>query len=207
MNKKYSGILIMVLCFALLLAGAGLLYGKLGDSLGSQLLAENPQEQAAVPESDGTQAEDAEEIDYTAPDITVYDEEGNAVSLSDFEGTPVVLNFWASWCGPCKGEMPDFNQVYLEYDGTVDVEFMMVNLTDGMQETKEKAMKFVEEGEFAFPVYYDTDMDGMRTYGVQAVPVTYFINAEGDLVTYAKGAIDAETLKKGIEICMTTVIE
>jgi len=83
----------------------------------------------------------------------------------------------------------------------------MVNLTDGMQETKEKAVKFVEEGGFAFPVYYDTDMDGMRTYGVQAVPVTYFINAEGDLVTYAKGAIDAETLKKGIEICMTTVIE
>jgi len=194
----------MVICFAALMAVAGLLYGKLDDKVGSQLLVENPQQQAEV---SGSVGETAEETDYTAPDITVYDKDGNAVSLSDFKGTPVVLNFWASWCGPCKGEMPDFDKVYLEYDGTVDVEFMMVNLTDGMQETKEKAVKFVEEGGFAFPVYYDTDMDGMRTYGVQAVPVTYFINAEGDLVTYAKGAIDAETLKKGIEICMTTVIE
>ena len=204
MDKKQKGILIMVICFAVLMAVAGLLYGKLDDKVGSQLLVENPQQQAEV---SGSVGETAEETDYTAPDITVYDKDGNAVSLSDFKGTPVVLNFWASWCGPCKGEMPDFDKVYLEYDGTVDVEFMMVNLTDGMQETKEKAVKFVEEGGFAFPVYYDTDMDGMRTYGVQAVPVTYFINAEGDLVTYAKGAIDAETLKKGIEICMTTVIE
>jgi len=204
MDKKQKGILIMVICFAALMAVAGLLYGKLDDKVGSQLLVENPQQQAEV---SGSVGETAEETDYTAPDITVYDKDGNAVSLSDFKGTPVVLNFWASWCGPCKGEMPDFDKVYLEYDGTVDVEFMMVNLTDGMQETKEKAVKFVEEGGFAFPVYYDTDMDGMRTYGVQAVPVTYFINAEGDLVTYAKGAIDAETLKKGIEICMTTVIE
>ena len=188
-------ILILVLVLALLMVGGTLLY--------KQLLS-NMMPGIAVTEEDG---ETEAETKHLMPDFTVYDAEGNPVQLSDFRGKPVVLNFWASWCGPCKREMPEFDKVYLEYDGTVDVEFMMVNLTDGMKETKEKAMQFVEEGGFAFPVYYDTDLDGMRTYGVQAVPVTYFINADGDLVTYIKGAIDAETLKKGIEICMTTVIE
>ena len=133
-----------------------------------------------------------------APDFTVYDADGNAVNLSDFIGKPVVVNFWASWCGPCKMEMPDFDEKYQE--NGEKVHFLMVNMTDGFQETLEKAKKFVEESGYTFPVYYDTDMDAAMTYGVNSIPSTYFIDAEGHAIARAAGMIDAETLQYGIQM-------
>ena len=79
----------------------------------------------------------------TAPDFTVYDLDGNPVSLSDYFGKPIVLNFWASWCGPCKMELPDFQETYDELGG--DVQFLIVNLTDGSRETVETASAYLKE--------------------------------------------------------------
>ena len=147
-----------------------------------------------------TEAEEAasEEEAVQAPDFTVYDKEGNAVNLSDFIGKPTIVNFWASWCGPCQMEMPDFDEKYLELGD--EINFVMVNMTDGSQETLETAMKFVEESGYSFPVYYDTDMDAAMTYSVSSIPSTFFIDAEGHAVAWAQGMIDAETLQKGIDM-------
>ena len=148
--------------------------------------------------NDGSEtAEQSAERDVPkAPDFTVYDAEGNAVHLSDFAGKRVIVNFWASWCGPCKSEMPDFNEKYLEIGE--EIQFMMVNLTDGSRETVETASAFVSEQGYVFPFYYDTDLNGADTYGVYSIPCTYFINEEGYCVAQATGAIDMETLEKGI---------
>ena len=135
-----------------------------------------------------------------APDFTVYDMEGNAVSLSDFRGKPVVLNFWASWCGPCRSEMPDFQKIYEEYKE--DVVFLMVNLTDGSQETVETVTSFIEKSGYTFPVYVDTDLDAARAYSVNSVPRTYFINAEGKSVAKAKTAINEEVILKGLNMIL-----
>ena len=138
-----------------------------------------------------------------APDFTVYDADGKAYKLSDMKGKPVVLNFWASWCPPCKAEMPDFDEICKEYEGRVT--FMMVNLTDGKNETVESARNFIHMMEYSFPVYYDTDMDAANKYGIQSIPTTFFIDAEGRLIAYYTGAMSGETLKKGISLIYTEV--
>ena len=79
----------------------------------------------------------------TAPNFTVYDLNGNEVNLTDFFGKPIIVNFWASWCGPCQMEMPDFNEAYAIYKD--EIEFLMVNMTDGSRETVEKASSFITE--------------------------------------------------------------
>lgn len=135
-----------------------------------------------------------------APDFTAYDLEGNPVSLSDFEGKPVILNFWASWCGPCKREMPEFQRAYETYGDRIH--FVTVNLTDGMQETVEIAHNFIANSGYTFSVYYDTDMSGAYAYGVNAIPLTIFLDAQLNLVAHANFALDAETLQQGIEMIL-----
>ena len=142
--------------------------------------------------------DDGDPVDYSAPDFTVYDIDGNPVNLSDFEGKPTILNFWASWCGPCKSEMPDLEEAYQEYGDVIN--FVIVDLTDGSSETVETASAYIESQGYTFPVYYDTDLDGATTYGVTAIPLTYFIDADGNLVAYHQGAMSADILSQGISL-------
>ena len=147
-----------------------------------------------------TESGSAEEFE-PAPDFTVYDKDGNTIKLSDMTGTPVVLNFWASWCSPCKAEMPEFDEIAKEYAGKVA--FMMVDLTDGVQETQEKAQAFIDSMGYTFPVYFDKDSDAAYKYGIQSIPTTIFIDANGNLIAGATGAIDGETLRYGISMIYT----
>ena len=132
-----------------------------------------------------------------APDFTVYDPDGNPVTLSSFRGKPVVVNFWATWCGPCQMEMPYFETLSKEYAD--QIQFMMVNLTDGQRETVDYVKKFLEVNGYTFPAFYDTDMDAAITYSVYSIPLTLFVDAEGALITSHTGAMDEATLRNYIE--------
>ena len=191
MEKTYKilKMVLLVLIFAALLLGATRLY----DNLSSQVQMDTL----------GTQSteEGAEETRQAAPDFTVYDLEGNAHKLSDFRGKPVILNFWATWCGYCQVEMPDFDEKFKEYGN--DVHFIMLNVTDGAQETVESASAFIQENGYSFPVYYDTDMDATGSYNTSGLPVTYFIDADGNFVAWQQGMMTAETLQIGIDMLLT----
>ncbi|MBQ3504768.1 MAG: TlpA family protein disulfide reductase [Oscillospiraceae bacterium] len=190
MNKR---VLLLLTVLVVLLAAAGIAYKSLSADVEMDNLSTGETVSANVPEA--SEEAPAQEL---APDFTVYDREGNAHSLSDFRGQPVIVNFWASWCGPCKSEMPDFEEKFREYGE--EIQFLMVNLTDGHQETVESASSFVDGQGYTFPVYFDSDYSGAAAYAVNAVPATYFIDAEGVLVAYGKGAMSAEVLQKGIDM-------
>lgn len=140
-----------------------------------------------------------------APNITVQDADGNSVSLADMKGKPVVLNFWASWCGPCQSEMPDFDEVAAELGDKVH--FMMVNATDGNRETVDTAKAFIEKKGYTFPVYFDTDQSASYAYGVSGIPMTFFIDAAGNYVAHASGAISKEVLMRGIDMILPAAQE
>ena len=194
--KQKKIVLGILLALVLLLGVAYLLYAKLGSSIApNQLSAQGAQDSAGG--APGVSSQQPQPV--PAPDFTVYDGDGNAVHLSDYVGKPVVMNFWASWCGPCQNEMPDFEQAYADYGD--EIEFVMLNATYG-RETMDSARSFLEESGYTFPVYYDTDADAAAAIGVTAFPTTLFIAPDGTLTAYAISMLDAETLQRGIDMLL-----
>ena len=150
-------------------------------------------EPETTPEPEETTEPGYSEYD-PAPDFIVFDANGNPVRLSDMRGKPVVLNFWASWCPPCKAEMPDFDKVSRELDG--EVVFMMVNIWD----TQAAAEAIIDSMGYTFPVYFDLLEDAVGKYGIESIPQTYFIDKWGGLAAYGVGALSEADLRYGISM-------
>lgn len=188
MNDKLK-LTLIIGGIGLLLIGSSLLYHKLTANPEIAQKTESPTNQQ------GSDDEDSETVPYM--NFTVYDKDKQPVTLSSFVGKPIILNFWASWCGPCQSEMPDFEEIYNKYNG--QIEFLMINLTDGGRETLDTASDYIKKQQFHFPVYYDLDMTASSTYFVSSIPQTFFINADGQIVSYAKGAMTKSAIEDQIK--------
>ena len=124
--------------------------------------------------------------------FTVIDANGKAVKLSEFIGKPIVVNFWAAWCAPCKSELPHFDKLAKELKGKV--EFLMVSV----YLNKDYVKQFVSQNGYTFPLYFDDNEEGSTAYEVSAIPVTVFITADGNIDEKLVGAISETTLRNHI---------
>lgn len=110
--------------------------------------------------------------------IRLTDQEGNTRGLEEFEGKLVFVNYWASWCGPCRREMPALETFYNKYKDDEDFVFLSINSTGG-RETKADADRFVEEGGYTFPYFYDEEMAFVYELYFNSIPVTFTVFPDG----------------------------
>ncbi len=128
------------------------------------------------------------------PNFDVYDEDGNQVSISKFKGKKIILNIWASWCGPCKAEMPDFLELDKEFKEDGDTVVVMVNLTFGM-ETKETATKYLTENKMEFKnMFFDDKQSAGASLAIRALPTTIFVDEEGYIHKYHEGTMRKDSV-------------
>jgi cytochrome c biogenesis protein CcmG/thiol:disulfide interchange protein DsbE len=136
-------------------------------------------------------------VGYSAPDFALDTLDGQAFVLSEAigspEGMPVVLNFWATWCGPCKREMPALQQAAQRYDGDV----LIVGVDQG--EPAATVQQFVDELGLTFDIPMDTDGAVGSRYNVRGLPTTYFIDGDGVIQEIWSGEMNAITLAEKIE--------
>lgn len=198
MNNK-TKIIGLVVLLSVILGLAIWSYGRLSKNYNNQ----NTTNQNTTNQNTSQNTNQSANTDGKTPyeqlfDVTIYDKQNQSVSLLELaNGKPTVINFWASWCGPCKSEMPDFQSVYEEKGD--EINFVMINLTDGFRETIKTANKFISNGNFTFPVYYDMDMDASDKYAIFSIPTTFFVNAKGEIVGMRQGVIDKELLNENID--------
>lgn len=183
--KKLSGALILI---------AGVIMAVQGTMNLSKELKYN-----TVGLTNGSQSEEENRI---APlDFTLYDQYGEEHTLSDYQGKTVFLNIWATWCPPCRDEMPYINELYKEYgENQEDVIILGVASPNlGKEGSEEDIIAFLEENEHEFPVVMDTDATMVDGYGINAFPSTIIIDKDGYIVRYVKGGMDKETMQSLIE--------
>lgn len=144
-----------------------------------------------LPGGTGTPGIPAPQTGFLAPDFTLNTLEGETVTLSALRGQAVIVNIWASWCLPCRAEMPALQTVYDEY-ADQGLALLAVNATS--QDSVSAAVGFIDELGLDFPVLLDTDGDVGRMYQVSALPSTFFISPDGTIAEVVIGGPMAEAL-------------
>ena len=128
-----------------------------------------------------------------AADFTVYTATGEEVRLSALRGQPVIVNFFATWCPPCKAELPDFDSAAARYGDRIC--FLMVDLLGGYSESVAGTQQFTEENGYSFPLYFDITGEAADAYSVTSIPTTLAVDAEGRLVYSHTGMLSAAEIE------------
>ena len=198
-NKKLILFVIGFLSFSIFLVSAHFGYDFLASKYNKKNIINKIEKSDNVKIQYKDSTKESEKVKAT--DFVVYDENLKEVKLSDYLGTPVVLNFWASWCPPCKSEMPSFNEMSKKYSKD-KVAILMINLTDGQRETMSTAKQFIEDNNYNMKVLFDNKMNAANSYNISAIPRTIFIDKDGYIVKDDSGAISKEELESQIKLLL-----
>lgn len=181
---KLGGVLLIVMGVLTITGAAG--------SLSAGLAAQEP---AVSQESAASQEEERPSV--PAPDFTLTDQFGESHTLSDYQGKIVFLNFWATWCSPCKSEMPDIQALYEAHGGNAE-DLVVLGVAQpgvGREGSSEDIADFLAEDGYTYPVVMDEDGSVFAQYGIRAFPTTFMISSDGTVYGYVEGAISAEIME------------
>jgi peroxiredoxin len=128
---------------------------------------------------------------FQAPDFELIDTTGKTYRLSDLRGRPILLNFWASWCSPCKAEMPAMQQVYRQFQ---DQGFVVLAVNSTSQDSRNSALSFADQLGLSFPILWDDQGVVSDLYQIKALPSTFFIDQEGTIREIIIGGPMADAL-------------
>ncbi|ENY8958556.1 cytochrome c biogenesis protein/redoxin [Clostridioides difficile] len=215
--KKIGGIILIVSGILMMVNGFGSISKHFNTSQNSKIESkqeENKRENSTDKEenSDGNDSQKDSNNDNNdkgsndedrikSIDFTLTDQYGKTHKLSDYEGKVVFLNFWATWCPPCKEEMPYIEQLYKDYnknnDDVVILGVASPNL--GREGSREHVVNFLKDQGYTFPVVLDEDGALAYQYGINAFPTTFIIDKEGYVTQYIPGAMDKSTMASFIE--------
>lgn len=191
MSKKFFGLAVLVILVGI--AVANLL----------QDVRENEETEQAqkefLSESDTAEQEgEGLKEGQIAPDFELKTLEGEAIKLSDYQGKKVILNFWATWCPPCKAEMPHMQNFYETKAKERNVEVVAVNLTSAERggNVHEKVDKFIKEYGLTFTVPLDEEGEIGKTYEAFTIPTTYIVDSKGKIEKKIIGPMDEEMMEK-----------
>ncbi|WP_461811756.1 redoxin domain-containing protein [Faecalimonas sp.] len=147
-------------------------------------------------EEKSKEKEDEKEDEMSAIDFTLYDQYGKKHSLSDYKGKTIFLNFWATWCPPCKAEMPHIQKLYESYGDDGEVAILGVAAPNFGNETDEEGIKaFMKENGYTYPVLMDTTGELFMQYGISSYPTTFMIDKEGKVFGYVSGQLSEDMMK------------
>lgn len=191
--------------------------GETGQTVSETENTSEAEVKGEIPETEGQEktsgeTEESGKQTVAAPDFTLIDQFGNSHTLSEYKGKTVFLNFWATWCGPCRMEMPYIQQVYEDYgSNSGDVIILGVanpkteehpNNSDVVQNEIES---FLSENGYTYPVVMDLDGSVFATYGIQAFPTTFMIDKNGNVYGYAPGSLSEDIIRSIIQQTIDSV--
>ena len=197
---------LMILMGVLMFTGkmnafTGYLSGGTNANLESQEETEKESEDASEDKEENKEEESKETV-VPAIDFTLKDQFGNEHTLSDYKGKTVFLNFWATWCGPCRSEMPDIQKLYETYETEGDNAVIILGVAaPGLGQEKDEAgiKAFLDESGYTYPTLMDTTGDLFSEYGISSFPTTFMIDREGNVFGYVSGALNEDMMKNIIE--------
>ena len=169
--------------------------------------------ESVTPQPEPSPAE-SERPQIPAPDFTLVDQYGEEHTLSEYQGKTVFLNFWATWCGPCKSEMPEIQALYEKY-GENQGDLIVLGVANPKTEdapynqdvTQAEVEQFLEDNGYTFPVVMDTTGEIFYYYGITAFPTTFMIGADGNVFGYVPGALTGDMMESIVQQTMDGVAE
>ncbi len=132
------------------------------------------------------------QIGNKLPNFEYYNLMGGKMDSKDLEGKAIMLNFWATWCPPCRQEMPSIEKLYKKYKKNSNFEIVAISVDQG---TSIKVANFIKENKYTFPVYFDEKGKLGRKFLIRSIPTTFIINSEGIIIDKKLGAEDWSKLK------------